>query len=91
MRARNHAWGRLPSVRACQTSTTSNEGEGTGSGLSGFRAAIQAQLSPSGLVPDSTKGIVEGVRARYLGRPLEMLIPINAEAVAKELAETGVH
>jgi glyoxylase-like metal-dependent hydrolase (beta-lactamase superfamily II) len=56
-----------------------------------FRAAIQAQLDPSGLVPDSTKGIVEGVRARYPGWPLEMLIPINAEAVAKELSKTAAH
>jgi glyoxylase-like metal-dependent hydrolase (beta-lactamase superfamily II) len=56
-----------------------------------FRAAIQAQLGQSGLAPDSTKGIVVGVRARYPGWPLEMLIPINAEAVGKELAKTGAH
>jgi hypothetical protein len=30
MRARNHEWGRLLSVRVCQTSVTSNEGEGVG-------------------------------------------------------------
>jgi glyoxylase-like metal-dependent hydrolase (beta-lactamase superfamily II) len=59
--------------------------------ITGFRAAIQTQLGPSGLPPDSTKGIVEGVRARYPGWPLEMLIPINAEAVARELAEMGAH
>ena len=53
----------------------------------GVRAA--AQLGPSGPAPGSTKGIVEGVRARYPGWPLEMLIPLNAEAVAKELAETA--
>ena len=54
-----------------------------------FRAAIQAQLGPSGLAPDSTKRIVEGVRARHPGWPLEMLVPINAGAVAKELSGTG--
>jgi len=59
--------------------------------ITGFRAAIQAQFDPLGLDSDSTKGIVEGVRARYPGWPLEMLIPINVEAVAKELAETGAH
>jgi glyoxylase-like metal-dependent hydrolase (beta-lactamase superfamily II) len=59
--------------------------------ITGLRAAIQTQLGPSGLPPDSTKGIVEGVRARYPGWPLEMLIPINAEAVARELAEMGAH
>ncbi len=59
--------------------------------ITGFRAAIQAQLGPSGLASDSIKGIVEGVRARHPGWPLEMLIPINAEAVGKELAGTGVH
>jgi 2-polyprenyl-6-methoxyphenol hydroxylase-like FAD-dependent oxidoreductase len=59
--------------------------------ISGFRAAIKAQLGPSGLAPDSTKGIVEGVRAQNPGWSLEMLIPINAEAVAKELAEAETH
>jgi glyoxylase-like metal-dependent hydrolase (beta-lactamase superfamily II) len=56
-----------------------------------LRAATQAQLRPAGLAPDSAKGIVEGIRARYPGWPLEMLIPMNVEAVAKELSETGAH
>jgi glyoxylase-like metal-dependent hydrolase (beta-lactamase superfamily II) len=58
--------------------------------ITDFRAAVQAQLGPSGLAPDSSKRIVEGVRARYPGWPLATLIPINAEAVAKELSGTDV-
>jgi glyoxylase-like metal-dependent hydrolase (beta-lactamase superfamily II) len=54
-----------------------------------FRAATQAQLGSTGLTPASTREIVDGVRAKYPGWSLEMLIPINAEAVAKELAESG--
>jgi glyoxylase-like metal-dependent hydrolase (beta-lactamase superfamily II) len=54
--------------------------------ITGFRAAIQAQRSPSGLTSDATKGVAENVRAGCAGWPLEMLIPINAEAAAKELA-----
>jgi glyoxylase-like metal-dependent hydrolase (beta-lactamase superfamily II) len=57
--------------------------------ITGFRAATQARLGPSGLRPDSTREIVDGVRAKYPGWPLEMLIPINVEAVAKELSESG--
>jgi hypothetical protein len=59
--------------------------------IAALRAAIQAQLGPSGLTPDATKGAVEAVRARYPGWALEMLIQMNAEAVAKELAETRSH
>jgi glyoxylase-like metal-dependent hydrolase (beta-lactamase superfamily II) len=56
-----------------------------------FRAATQAQLGPTGLTADSSKAIVDGVRARYPGWPLEMLISVNAGAVAKELTATGSH
>jgi glyoxylase-like metal-dependent hydrolase (beta-lactamase superfamily II) len=56
-----------------------------------LRSAVQAKLGPSGLTPDSSKEIVEGIRARYPGWPLEMLIPINVEAVARELSETRAH
>ncbi len=59
--------------------------------ISEFRATIQAQLGPSGLAPDATKAIVKGVRARYPGWPLAMLIPMNTEAVAKELAGPDAH
>jgi glyoxylase-like metal-dependent hydrolase (beta-lactamase superfamily II) len=58
--------------------------------ITGFRAATQAHLGLSGLVPDSTREIFNGIRAQYPGWPLEMLIPMNVEAVAKEL-ETGAH
>lgn len=59
--------------------------------ITGFRAAIRAQLGSSGLAPGPTKAIVEGVRSRYPGWPLEMLIPINVGAVATELSETQAH
>jgi glyoxylase-like metal-dependent hydrolase (beta-lactamase superfamily II) len=49
-----------------------------------LRAATWAKLGPSGLTPDSSKEIAEAVRARHPGWPLEMLIPMNVEAVAKE-------
>jgi glyoxylase-like metal-dependent hydrolase (beta-lactamase superfamily II) len=55
-----------------------------------FRSATQAKLGPSGLTPDSGKEIVEDVRGRYTGWPLEMLIPTDVEAVARELSETRV-
>ncbi len=51
--------------------------------ITGFRATIKTHLGPSGLVHDSSKEIVERVRAQYPGWPLKMLIPINAEAVAR--------
>ena len=57
--------------------------------ITDFRAAIQAQLGLSELTPDSTKRIVEDVRARHPSWPLEMLIPINAGAMEKELSEAG--
>jgi len=59
--------------------------------IAGFREATQARLGPSGLTPDSTKTIVDGIRAQYPAWPLEMLIPLNVEAVAKELSEEGAH
>jgi glyoxylase-like metal-dependent hydrolase (beta-lactamase superfamily II) len=57
--------------------------------IAGFRAATQARLGSRGLTPDSSREIVNGVRAHYPGWPLEMLIPINVEAVAKELSGPG--
>jgi len=56
-----------------------------------LRSATRAKLGPSGLTPDSSKEIVGDMRARYPGWPLEMLIPINVEAVAKEPSETREH
>jgi glyoxylase-like metal-dependent hydrolase (beta-lactamase superfamily II) len=55
-----------------------------------FRTMTQAQLRSTGLTAGSTKIIVDGVRARHPGWPLEMLISMNAGAVARELAETGI-
>jgi glyoxylase-like metal-dependent hydrolase (beta-lactamase superfamily II) len=51
-----------------------------------LRSAIQSRLVASALTLDASKDIVEAVRARYPGWPLEMLIPINVGALARELA-----
>jgi glyoxylase-like metal-dependent hydrolase (beta-lactamase superfamily II) len=56
-----------------------------------LRSATQAKLGPSGLTPESSKEVVEAIRARYPGWPLEMLIPINVDSVAKELYGTAAH
>jgi glyoxylase-like metal-dependent hydrolase (beta-lactamase superfamily II) len=56
-----------------------------------LRSATRAKLGPSGLTSDSSKEIVGDMRARYPGWPLEMLIPISVEAVAKEPSETREH
>ncbi len=54
-----------------------------------FLAAMQARLGSSALTPDSTDAIVESMHSRYPGWPLEMLIPINVEAIAKEPLRDG--
>jgi glyoxylase-like metal-dependent hydrolase (beta-lactamase superfamily II) len=67
--------------------------------ITGFRATVEAQRSQSGnpsgnasrLTPESVKAIVESVRAHYPGWPLEMLIPINAEAVSNESNDAEKH
>jgi glyoxylase-like metal-dependent hydrolase (beta-lactamase superfamily II) len=56
-----------------------------------FRSATQAQLGPQGSTAASTQRIVESVRARYPGWLLEMLIPINVDAVSKELSAMSPH
>jgi glyoxylase-like metal-dependent hydrolase (beta-lactamase superfamily II) len=56
-----------------------------------LRSATRAKLGPSGLTSDSSKEIVEAIRARYPGWPLEVLIPINVEAVAREPSEMRPH
>lgn len=53
--------------------------------LAEFRAAIRARLGPSGLSADASKSIFEQMNVRYPRWPLAMLIPINADAMAKEL------
>jgi glyoxylase-like metal-dependent hydrolase (beta-lactamase superfamily II) len=55
-----------------------------------FREQTKARLGPAGLNDDSAKALVDATRAQYPGWPLEMLIPINAGAVAKELSAAGV-
>jgi glyoxylase-like metal-dependent hydrolase (beta-lactamase superfamily II) len=49
-----------------------------------FRERTQAVVSSTGLTEDATQSLVEGTRRLHPGWALEMLIPINAEAVAKE-------
>jgi hypothetical protein len=55
------------------------------------QSSTRSANTSSGLTPESTKEIVEGIRARHAGWPLEMLIPLNVEAVAKELSDAGAH
>jgi glyoxylase-like metal-dependent hydrolase (beta-lactamase superfamily II) len=54
-----------------------------------FRKRTQAAVDSTGLTRDATQSLVEGARRRHPGWALEMLIPINAGAVAKELAPPG--
>jgi glyoxylase-like metal-dependent hydrolase (beta-lactamase superfamily II) len=52
-----------------------------------FRTAIEKHLTSAGLSGQAPQVIVDEFRTRYPNWSLEMLIPINAAAVAKELAE----
>ena len=54
-----------------------------------FRGRTQAAVTNAGLSQDETQSVVEGTRQMYPGWALEMLIPINARAVAQELAPPG--
>jgi glyoxylase-like metal-dependent hydrolase (beta-lactamase superfamily II) len=54
-----------------------------------FRERTQAALNSTGLTADATQALVERTRRLHPGWALEMLIPINAEAVAKELGPTA--
>jgi glyoxylase-like metal-dependent hydrolase (beta-lactamase superfamily II) len=49
-----------------------------------FRERTQAAVNFTGLTQDAKQSLVEGTHRMYPGWALEMLIPINAEAVAKE-------
>jgi len=49
-----------------------------------FRERTQAVVNSTGLTEEGKRSLVEGTRRRYPGWPLEMLIPINAQAVANE-------
>lgn len=52
-----------------------------------IRSATQA-LGPLGSTAAATQGIVDNVRSRHPGWPLEMLIPMNVASVSKELMST---
>jgi glyoxylase-like metal-dependent hydrolase (beta-lactamase superfamily II) len=56
-----------------------------------FRAATKAKLGPSGLSSEAAAALAQEARAQYPGWPLEMLIPINASAVATELSTPLMH
>jgi glyoxylase-like metal-dependent hydrolase (beta-lactamase superfamily II) len=55
-----------------------------------FREQTKARLDPAGLNDDSARALVDATRAQSPGWSLEMLIPINAVAVAKEFRAAGV-
>jgi glyoxylase-like metal-dependent hydrolase (beta-lactamase superfamily II) len=55
----------------------------------GFRAAIQKSATSGGLSKDAMARIVEQYRTHYPHWALEMLIPLNVEAVATELTRGG--
>ena len=57
--------------------------------LVSFRAATQNGMTAEGLSNDATQAVAEEFRTRYPNWLLETLIPINAGAVAMELAERG--
>lgn len=57
---------------------------------SATQKAITAHAAADGLSKEATQNLVDEFRTRYPHWPLEMLIPINAGAIAKELAESGV-
>ncbi len=54
-----------------------------------FRERTQAVLKSTGLTEDAKRSVVEGTRRLHPDWALEMLIPINAEAVAKEFGPTA--
>ncbi len=54
-----------------------------------FRERTQAVVNSTGLTEDATQSVVAGTRRLHPGWSLEMLIPINAEAVAKEFGATA--
>jgi hypothetical protein len=51
-----------------------------------FRNAAKSALGPKGLDPEASQTLVANTRAQYPGWPLEMLIPVNAAAIAKEFS-----
>jgi len=54
-----------------------------------FRERTQAVLSSTGLTEEAKQSVVEGTRRLHPGWALEMLIPYNADAVAKEFGPTA--
>lgn len=51
-----------------------------------FRNAAKSGLGSTGFSPEASETLVAKTRAQYPGWPLEMLIPINAAAIAQEFA-----
>ncbi len=54
-----------------------------------FRERTQAVLNSTGLTEDAKQSVVEGTRRVHPGWALEMLIPLNADAVANEFGPTA--
>jgi glyoxylase-like metal-dependent hydrolase (beta-lactamase superfamily II) len=54
-----------------------------------FRERTQAAASSTGLTVDAKQSVVEETRRLHPGWALEMLIPLNADAVAKEFGPTA--
>jgi len=56
-----------------------------------FRNATKSAIGSTGLSPEASQTLVGETRSQYPGWPLEMLIPVNAAAIAKEFASTPAH
>jgi glyoxylase-like metal-dependent hydrolase (beta-lactamase superfamily II) len=56
-----------------------------------FRSATEAAAGSTGLSPEASQILVSKTRAQYPGWALEMLIPMNATAIAKESASAPAH
>jgi glyoxylase-like metal-dependent hydrolase (beta-lactamase superfamily II) len=56
-----------------------------------FRNATKSAIGSKGLSPEASQTLVAETRTQYRGWPLETLIPVNAAAIAKEIASTPAH
>ncbi len=54
-----------------------------------FRGRTQTAASFTGLTVDAKQSVVEETRRHHPGWALEMLIPLNADGIAKEFGPTA--
>jgi glyoxylase-like metal-dependent hydrolase (beta-lactamase superfamily II) len=54
--------------------------------IENFRSVVKSAIGSDGLSADASQAIVAHTRNQYPGWPLDMLIPVNAAAMAKEFA-----